>query len=56
MSDAVRAHQARRVSRRGMLAGGACLAAAGSLAGSGPSAVAASPQPAIENDDELERA
>jgi len=56
MSDPVRVNQARRVSRRGMLAGGACLAAAGSLAGSGPSAVAASPQPAIENDDELERA
>jgi kynurenine formamidase len=56
MTDAVRAHHARRVSRRGMLTGAASLAAVSSLADTGPSAFAASPRVSIENDEDLERA
>ena len=56
MTDAVTAHHAQGVSRRGVLTGAASLAAVGSLADTAPSAFAASPPLSIENEEDLERA
>jgi len=56
MTDAVTAHHAQGVSRRGVLTGAASLAAVGSLADTVPSAFAASPPLSIENEEDLERA